>query len=735
MPQDFIANAAQIYGAMPTILTLSAVLVIVALIFGYRLRRGVNRLVQALTDAQQLLQDTRPEPRDFVSSYEEISEKFAADPVIGEAWAEWRTTLIMPSSDMAPVRASVRPGDYISTELLRHPKIGINPRLHAAFPNYLVGVGLLLTFIGLSLALGAAGGIVGGDKVQRDLGLRNLLDASSAKFIFSLVGLLCSISYGVARGQFMLKVDQALDAFLVTLERRIPLATAATLQAEANELLLKSYNAQTVFNNELAVNMGQSLSAALDTRLGEHIGPLREAIERLSQGLSTKGEDTMRQMLETFLDGLRGGTDDQMHKVAETLQALGTSMTQIQSGMAEAADRMSRAADQMAAQIERQTGVAMDRISLQMEGLVANLRDLADQSRDAGNDAMARAAEQIAAAGASFTQSAQDVAAALGQATASMAGKISGEAEAASRLLASEMVQATTALRLLSEQSRDTGHAALSALTERLGTAAAALEQTAANISGALSGGAGEAAAQMTAAMETMKAQFERLSDGIGQMVRDAGGEVANSSAAGAEALRLAVIAAGDHLRAAGAEAGRSLEAGGRVLAEPTRDMQQSLVRLQAEAAALGQAVGGMREAAIGATEPMRRAAGDLVNASAQSRATSTELATAVQQIAPLAEAFGGISARFAEMERRLAELAGTVTGAAARFDGMDTALAKVFDRLRTGLDEFTKQVNTFVQATNTDMAKAMTALHGAIGTLAETLEDIDLSRLGGKKG
>ena len=220
MPQDFISQAAQSYGAMPTILSLSTVLVIVALIFAFRLWRGVNRLCQALAKAQRRLEEAPVEPRDFTQSYEEVSAQFAAEPVLGGAWTEWQGTLIMPSNDAAPVRASVRPGEYVSTELLRHRNVGLNFRLHAAFPNYLVGVGLLLTFIGLSLALGAAGGIVGGDKVLRDIGLRNLLDASSAKFIFSLVGLLCSISYGVWRGQLMLRVDRALDSFLVALEQR-----------------------------------------------------------------------------------------------------------------------------------------------------------------------------------------------------------------------------------------------------------------------------------------------------------------------------------------------------------------------------------------------------------------------------------------------------------------------------------------------------------------------------------
>lgn len=45
---------------------------------------------------------------------------------------------------------------------------GLDPRYHAALPNLLVGVGLLFTFVGLLLALGAAGSIVAEGATQNE---------------------------------------------------------------------------------------------------------------------------------------------------------------------------------------------------------------------------------------------------------------------------------------------------------------------------------------------------------------------------------------------------------------------------------------------------------------------------------------------------------------------------------------------------------------------------------------
>ena len=161
-------------------------------------------------------------------------------------------------------------------------------------PNLLVGVGLLLTFFGLALALSSAGSIADQtvSPADRQAGLKSLLDVASAKFVTSLVGLLSSLAYTVFRGNQLVKAERSLDRFLSLLEERIPLATPASLQAETNSLMEKSLLIQTQFATEVAVNIGGRLDTALDQRLGEHIGPLREAIERLSEGIGTKSEDS-----------------------------------------------------------------------------------------------------------------------------------------------------------------------------------------------------------------------------------------------------------------------------------------------------------------------------------------------------------------------------------------------------------------------------------------------------------
>src|SRR5207248_11189913 len=118
---------------------------------------------------------------------------------LARLWSADRETLILPADHSPrPIRTTLRPDVLFDLGLLR--MVGLRPRYHAAMPGMLVGAGLLFTFLGLAIALLAAGDVVAGaDQVQRQLGLHQLLNAASFKFYTSLAGLALSIAYTLFR--------------------------------------------------------------------------------------------------------------------------------------------------------------------------------------------------------------------------------------------------------------------------------------------------------------------------------------------------------------------------------------------------------------------------------------------------------------------------------------------------------------------------------------------------------
>jgi hypothetical protein len=392
-----------------TIFGVVALLIVWSCVSAGQLHWRTQRLITTLWQGRSQL-ESPVDLRAFAAEFESTSQRLSQLAPIAGLWSAYRETLIVPDDDAASrlVRSTLRPDVLFDLGLLR--TVGLRPRYHAAMPGMLVGAGLLFTFFGLAVALLAAGDVVAGaDQVQRQQGLHQLLNAASFKFFTSLAGLALSIAYTLFRNARMRAVEQALDAFNAALERQMPLATPAFLQHEANEALRKQSVMLETFGTELAVNIGQALDTAFDQRLGEHIGPLREAMQSLAARISGQNQDAMQQMLQTFIDRLSGGTRDHLAGVAENLAALGTRLETLQTGLGEASTRMTQSAEAMATRMGEGAEAALTRITDQLGGLMEALRSVTAQTRDAGAEAGRTLAEYIHGAAVRFDTAASQM--------------------------------------------------------------------------------------------------------------------------------------------------------------------------------------------------------------------------------------------------------------------------------------------------------------------------------------
>ena len=398
-----------------------------------RLHGRTQSLISTLSAACAIVE--KPE---FLPNLGAAAEQLAALPFLAGRWSAYHDTLIVlgDNTSSRPVRSTLRPDRVFDLGLLR--AVGLKPRYHAAMPGMLVGAGLLFTFLGLAVALSAAGGVVAGsDPVQSRQGLHQLLDAASFKFITSLAGLLLSIAYTGFRNHRLRLVEQALDGFTAALDRQMPLATPAFLQHEANEALRAQSTTLKTFSTELAVSVGEKFDSTFDKRLDEHIGPWSEAMQTLADRMSTQNQDAMQQMLKTFIDRLSGGTRDHLAGVAENLAALGTLLEGLQNGLGQASARMAQSAEAMAAAMGEGAEAALTRITVRMGGLMETLRSVTTQTREAGADAAQSLAARIEGAAAGFEAAASRMTETFAQAaTGTSAALARGAGEAAEELAA-----------------------------------------------------------------------------------------------------------------------------------------------------------------------------------------------------------------------------------------------------------------------------------------------------------
>jgi hypothetical protein len=427
-----------------------------------RLHGRTQSLISTLNAARAIVDE--PE---FLPNLAAAAEQLAALPFLAGRWSAYYDTLIVLGDNAAirPVRSTLEPGHVFDLGLLR--AVGLKPRYQAAMPGMLVGAGLLFTFLGLAVALSAAGGVVaGGDPVQSRQGLHQLLDAASFKFITSLAGLLLSITYTGLRNHRIRLVEQALDGFTLALDRQMPLATPAFLQHEANEALRAQSTTLKTFSTELAAGIGEKFDRAFDQRLDKHIGPWSEAMQTLADRMSTQNQDAMQQMLKTFIDRLSGGTRDHLAGVIESLAALGALLEGLQNGLGQASARMAQSAEAMAAGMGEGAEAALTRITVRMGGLMETLRNVTTQTREAGADAAQSLAARIEGAAVGFE-------AAASRMTETFALAATGTSEALARgagAAAEELAAAASGIR---EMLESTGQALAHQATALTGTAEA----------------------------------------------------------------------------------------------------------------------------------------------------------------------------------------------------------------------------------------------------------------------
>jgi hypothetical protein len=658
---EFISHRETVFGV-------GIVLVLWAFVSGVSFSRGTNRLIGALGDAKSIIEKTGT-PSEFAQNYEVISPKIAADPVLGSRWREYTESLVLPQESNRPIRATTRAGTWFDTGLLRVPAIGVDARYHAALPNLLVGAGLLFTFLGLAAALGTAGGIIsGGDQAGRNSALKVLLDTASFKFITSLIGLLLSILYALFRKGCLKRIERSIDGFLTALETRVPLLTPAALQQEANELLKRQSTQLETFSTDLAVNLGSVFDNAFNERLGEHIAPLTNAMQRLAEGMGSRNEDALKAMLDTFVQRLQGGTGDRMQEVAQSLAGLSARLEGLQSGLGDAAVRMAQSADAMASRMGEGAEAALSRITDQIGGIADGLRNIVDQTSAAGANAGRDMSERIEAAAKMFEQAAREISEGLTAAAVGMEARIGEQATQSSARLSVQLEAVVEELRLLAENSRTTGTDVFTALADRVGAAAAIFESTASRVAGEL----GDAATSTSKAWEREAEQ---------------------------SALRIA--SASESL--AGRISDISVATNGMVskMTDLQRATQEAVTPLAATASEMKLA----GQAARNAVEPLNQVA---------------------QIIGRSLEQIAGVAQRLDATHAAAGRLIETLSAASQRFEGVDVELSKTLAALQNGLQGFTREVQEFVTGTDENLAKAATQLGNLVKGLQDTLEDFD---------
>lgn len=315
----------------------------------------------------------------FAAGFSGLSQRLERNWLIGHAWIEFDETLFGKDSERA-IGNTVRPQVFFNAGVARERLGGL--KMMNAVPGYFVGIGLLLTFVGLVFALYKAGQAAkagGADAMAREMS--GLLEIATFKFSTSIAGLAASIVLSIVFRWFFILIEGAFGRFNAALERGLLYEAPQAISKEISRTMQDQLvQLKDITQGDFFARMGQEIAPRLNSAIADAMGPMTEKIGSAVDSLSANSQDGVQKMLQTFTDQLQTGAGTEMRELAATLKQLQMAMVEMQGGLrgsgsdfsaklSEAADNLNRMVERAGQSFEASSGQSRDALTAVVETL------------------------------------------------------------------------------------------------------------------------------------------------------------------------------------------------------------------------------------------------------------------------------------------------------------------------------------------------------------------------------
>lgn len=340
----------------------------------------------------------------FARDMERLSERMEAHPLLGHAWKKFHESVI---PDGKPLRNTQRPQSFFNYAMLREKCIGL--KIMPGVPNYFVGAGLLLTFIGLVIALyRAAEGTQAAQLAEAGAGaaamqkaLQELLHAATFKFSASIAGLAVSIALAFFFRLYAIRIEASLGDFCEALEGKMNYLSPQSLSVEMRDSLtaqlaqLKEINSEKFF-----AGVGQEVAPSISTALTSALSPLTQEIRSAVEQIDRSSHEGVQDLLKQFSELLQGGAGTELRELAGSLQGVLKTMETVRSDMGRSGEEFAAKLGEAAQNLNRLIVEAGENLGKQseisrqtLEQTLISLRAIFDQTSAKINTNLSSAAE------------------------------------------------------------------------------------------------------------------------------------------------------------------------------------------------------------------------------------------------------------------------------------------------------------------------------------------------------
>lgn len=361
--------------------------------------RWFTRIKRATASVNDLCTVLQKYSRDSLAdNYGELQEEMVEGPY-AEIWKKFERTLF--KSDNEGIMMTQDPESFYNDQTLLED---IPLMIFRGMPGIFTGVGLLGTFLGLTVGLG---GIDFSNIETMKSGIEVLLKGTTTAFWTSVAGLIGALVFTTwGNNQFYRPYNQVLAVLIEKLNSLFPAKSMEEFlsrqaeQAEEQTIAMRELNGELVGRlEEMFVKLSQSIDVALKNNLAESFSHTLEPVfQNLNQSIDKLGSSAG----DTLSKSIEQGAGDQIQGLAVTLQdfqgkmgnmmevseRLNTENTaRIQNSVAQIVTKLNEAMD---ANIEKQasTNEASQAVMKQlMEEMNSNMKAALSQMVEAGRTA------------------------------------------------------------------------------------------------------------------------------------------------------------------------------------------------------------------------------------------------------------------------------------------------------------------------------------------------------------
>jgi hypothetical protein len=319
----------------------------------------------------------------FAAAYDnEIYPRLIRHPLIGHAWKEFDETLLKGSrTSDGIIGNTIRPQAFINYGVFRERLTGL--KMLGSISGYFVGMGLLLTFVGIVLALHKAGESVSAQNIETmQKAMQELLQIASFKFSTSIAGLGISILFAIVAKLIVISLESGTAKFCDTAEHQMryvaPQSLAVEMNVQSKEQLdqLKEINSDRYFSR-----LADSVSPLIEQAMAQAMMPVTSQIGAAIDRLATTSQSGVGDLIKQFSESVQGGAGTELKQLGDTLRDMQQSLVQTQSALHGTGEDFTRRISDAADNLNRLVTEAGSRLGDGAEASRLALRDVVETLR------------------------------------------------------------------------------------------------------------------------------------------------------------------------------------------------------------------------------------------------------------------------------------------------------------------------------------------------------------------